>query len=127
LYNQQLLEVLFCVLWNSVVMYVDPTAPILSVEVMRVGCCFVHVDGVKQCLWTATDNGPIVHPTRYYMSSESHGGMILTEEEPLEKHVPVALFPPHPARIDQGANSDLRCEMPVTNRLSHGTTMAGFV
>jgi hypothetical protein len=37
----------------------------------------VHVDGVKICLRTAASNGPVVHPPRWYMSTESHSVVTL--------------------------------------------------
>jgi hypothetical protein len=57
------------------------------------GCC--SVGGVRWCLWTATTNGPIVHPPDECLSMESHGGMVLTgETEELGEPVPVPLCPP---------------------------------
>jgi hypothetical protein len=78
-------------------------------------CLYVHVDGVRLCLWTAATNGPIVYPPH------KHSVMILTEENwrTWRKTGPSAtLSTTNPTWTDVGFCG----ERPVTNHLSHGTT-----
>jgi len=61
---------------------------------------------------------------RWYMSMESHGGIILTGENrrTRRKTCPSAtLSTTNPTWTDTGTNSGLSCERPATNRLSHNT------
>jgi hypothetical protein len=77
----------------------------------------VYVYGVR--LPEAT-NGPIVHPPGD-MSSESHGGMMLTEENlrTPRNTCPVAIFfTANLTLTDSGANPVLCDERPATNRLT---------
>jgi hypothetical protein len=62
---------------------------------------------------------------RWYMSMDSHGGMILTGENrrTWRQPCPNATLPTRLLKwTDQGTNPGLRGKKPPTNRLSHGTT-----
>jgi hypothetical protein len=74
-------------------------------------CLYVHVDGVRLCLWTAATNGPIVYPPH------THSVMILTEENwwTWRKTGPSAtLSTTDPTWTDVG----FRGERPATNHLA---------
>jgi hypothetical protein len=86
-------------------------------------CFVVHVDVVRPRLWTAATNGPIVYPPRWYMSVDSHGEMILTEDTRNIRRKfcsSATLSTTNLTWTDPGANPDFRGERPATNRLSHG-------
>jgi len=78
-----------------------------------------------ECLWTAATNMPIfhIHPPTWYMSMESHGGMILTGVKGRTRRKTcrsATLSTTNPTWTDPAVNPCLRGERPATNRLSHG-------
>jgi hypothetical protein len=83
----------------------------------------VYVNGVRLCLWTATANGPIVHPpddtwewksmVEWYWQGE-------TKKLGRETCPSATFSTTNPTCTDLGANLDLHGERSVTNRKSHG-------
>jgi hypothetical protein len=58
---------------------------------------FVHIYGVRRCIWTAANKGPIVHPpddTPYEYGSSVEWYWQGKSEELRENSVPVPLYPP---------------------------------
>jgi hypothetical protein len=79
----------------------------------------VHVDGLRQCLWTAVTNGPICSPPRWYVSMGSLGGMILTGENGIirrKAYLSATLSTTNPTWTDLGANPGFRSKRPATIR-----------
>jgi hypothetical protein len=68
----------------------------------------------------------LLSTSRWYMSMDSHGGMILTEENrrTRKRTCPsVALSTINPTWTDQGANMGVSVERQATSRLRHGTVL----
>jgi hypothetical protein len=87
---------------------------------------YVHVDGVRICLWTAATIGPTVCSLgdirvwratveRYWQSKTDE----LTQTWPS-----TTLSTTNPTWIDASINLGLCCEKLVSNHLSHGTPLA---
>jgi hypothetical protein len=85
----------------------------------------VDADWLRLCLWTAANNGPIVHSSGDTMIMESHGGMILTgETEKLgEESVPIPLCP---TQISHGLTRTRTQASEVRGRWLNAWVMARF-
>jgi hypothetical protein len=96
-------------------------------------CNIPHKRGLWAFLWETLQWGETVselgllrvycsYPT-WYMSMESHDGMILAEKYRRTRRkisLSTILSTTHPTRTDLAANTELRIHRPATNRLGHG-------